>query len=73
MILLVESKETLGDGLADCENLVGGTTTTDSHSDVDVFKLVSTDEEDGLEGLQSEGFGLNEAEGFAVNTDGPVS
>ena len=40
-----------------------------SHSDVDVFKLVATDEEDGLEGLDSEGFGLDEAESLSVNTD----
>ena len=59
MVLLVEGKEGLGDGLADGEDLVAGTTTLDSDSDVDVFKLVTTDEEDGLECLHSEGLGLN--------------
>jgi hypothetical protein len=40
--------------LTDSEDLVGGTTTLNSHSDVDVFKLVASDEEDGLEDLKSE-------------------
>jgi hypothetical protein len=67
---LVVCEEGLGDGLTDSEDLVGGTTTLNSHSDVDVFKLVTTDEEDGLECLNSEGLGLNQAESLAVNSDG---
>ena len=70
MVLLVEGEEGLGDGLADGEDLVGLTTTLDSHSDVDVFKLVASDEEDGLEDLESKGFGLNKAESLSVNSDG---
>ena len=70
MILLVEGEEGLGDGLADGEDLIGLTTTLDSHSDVDVFKLVASDEEDGLEDLESKGFGLNKAECLSVNSDG---
>ena len=69
MVLLVEGEETLSDGLSDGEDLVGGTTTLNSHSDVDVFKLVTTDEEDGLESLNSEGFRLNEAESLSVDSD----
>ena len=70
MILLVVCEEGLGDGLTDSEDLVGLTTTLDSNSDVDVFKLVASDEEDGLENLKSEWFGLNKAEGLSVNSDG---
>ena len=70
MVLLVEGEEGLGDGLTDCEDLVGLTTTLNSHSDVDVFKLVASDEEDGLEDLESKGFGLNKAECLSVNSDG---
>jgi hypothetical protein len=73
VVLLVEGEESLGDGLADGEHLVGGTTTLNSDSDVDVFKLVTTDEEDGLEGLDSEGLRLNQAESLAVNSDGASS
>jgi hypothetical protein len=54
MILLVVCEEGLGDGLTDSEDLVRLTTTLDSNSDVDVFKLVASDEEDGLEDLKSE-------------------
>ena len=54
MVLLIEGKDGLGDGLADGEHLVAGATTLDSDSDVDVFKLVASDEEDGLENLKSE-------------------
>ena len=44
MVLLIEGKDGLGDGLADGEHLVAGTTTLDSDSDVDVvpFRLVLT-------------------------------
>jgi hypothetical protein len=56
--------------LTDSEDLVGGTTTLNSHSDVDVFKLVASNEEDGLEDLNSKGFGLNKAESLSVNSDG---
>ncbi len=69
MVLLVVGEEGLSDGLADGEDLVGLTTTLNSHSDVDLFKLVTTDEEDGLEGLKSEGFGLEKAECLSVNSD----
>ena len=69
MVLLIEGEECLGDGLADGEDLVGLTTTLNSHSDVDVFKLVASDEEDGLEGLNTEGLGLNKSEGLSVNSD----
>ena len=70
MVLLVEGEECLSDGLADGEDLVGLTTTLNSHSDVDVFKLVASDEEDGLEGLEAEGLGLNKSECLSVNSDG---
>lgn len=73
VVLLVVGEEGLGDGLADSEDLVGGTTTGNSDSDVDVFKLVTTDEEDGLVGLKSEGLGLNQTEGLAVDSDGTSS
>ena len=69
MVLLIEGKEGLGDGLTDGEHLVAGTTTLDSDSDVDVFKLVTTDEEDGLECLDSKGLGLDQAESLSVNSD----
>ena len=69
MVLLIEGEEGLSDGLADGEDLVGLTTTLNSHSDVDVFKLVASDEEDGLEGLNTEGLGLNKSEGLSVNSD----
>ena len=70
VVLLVVGEEGLGDGLADGEDLVGLTTTLNSHSDVDVFKLVTTDKEDGLKGLDSEGLGLNKSEGLAVDSNG---
>ena len=73
MVLLVVGEECLCDGLADGEDLVGLTTTLNSHSDVDVFKLVTADEEDGLEGLKSEGFGLEKSECLSVNSDGAGS
>ncbi len=73
MVLLVVGEEGLGEGLADSKHLVGGTTTGNSHSDVDVFKLVTTDEEDGLEGLNTERLGLNKTEGLSVNTDGTIA
>lgn len=73
VILLIEGEECLSDGLADGEDLVGLTTTLNSHSDVDVFKLVTTDKEDGLEGLKSEGFGLNKSKGLSVDSDGAGS
>jgi len=70
VVLLVVGEEGLGDGLSNGKDLVGLTTTANSHSDVDVFKLVTTDEEDGLEGLNSERLGLDQAESLAVNSDG---
>ena len=70
MVLLVVGEEGLGDGLSNGKDLVGLTTTANSHSDVDVFKLVTTDEEDGLECLNSERLGLNEAESLSVDSDG---
>jgi hypothetical protein len=70
VVLLIVGEEGLGDGLADGEDLVGLTTTLNSHSDVDVFKLVTTDKEDGLEGLNSERLGLNKSEGLSVDSDG---
>lgn len=54
MVLLVVGEEGLGDCLTDGKDLVGLTTTLDSNSDVDVFKLVASNEEDGLENLDSE-------------------
>ena len=69
MVLLVVGEEGLSDGLTDSEDLVGGTTTGNSDSDVDVFKLVTTDEEDGLESLDSKGLGLDQSEGLSVNSD----
>ena len=73
MVLLVVGEEGLSDGLTDSKDLVGGTTTGNSDSDVDVFKLVTTDEEDGLEGLNTERLGLNKTEGLSVNTDGTIA
>ena len=69
MVLLIEGEESLGNSLADGKHLVAGTTTLDSDSDVDVFKLVTTDEEDGLECLNSKGLGLNQADSLAVDSD----
>jgi hypothetical protein len=54
MIFLVVCEEGFSDGLSDCHDLVGRTTTSDSHSDIDVFESVSSDKQDGLEYLQSQ-------------------
>lgn len=70
VVLLIVCEECLCDGLSHSEDLVGLTTTLYSHSDVDVFKLVAADQENGLESLNSEGFGLDEAERLSVDSDG---
>lgn len=69
MVLLVVGEESLGDGLSDSVDLVGGTTTSDSDSHVEILEPVSTSKENGLVHLQSEGLGFEQVEGSTVDSD----
>ena len=59
--------------MSDSEDLVGCTTASHSHSNIDVLEPISTYEQDGLVHLQSEGLGFNESERFAVDLDESIS
>ena len=69
VVLLVESDDSLGHGLAGSEYLIGGTTTTDADADVQVLEAVSSEKEDGLEDLGAHGLGLNQMEGLSIDSD----
>lgn len=69
MVLLVVGKEGLGDGLSNSLKLAGGTTTSYSHSDIQVLELVAADQENGLVDLESHALGFNEVESLSVDSD----
>jgi hypothetical protein len=59
--------------LSDGVDLVTGTTTTNSHFDIHVFELVSSNQQYGLIHLQSHLFGVHQIEGFSVHSNGAVA
>jgi len=65
--LLVVGDNGLRDGLTDGVDLGCVATTGDSNADVDVGELVETDDQKGFVDLESQDFGLDEVERFAVN------
>lgn len=64
--LLVESDQTLGNGLSDSVKLRNMSTTADSDSNVNIGELVETNNEERLVDLESEGLGLDKADGGTV-------
>lgn len=64
--LLVKGNQTLGNGLSDSIELRNVSTSADSDSNVNVGKLVETNNEERLVDLESEGLGLDKADGRAV-------
>ena len=69
LVLLVEGNDGLSDGKADGHDLGGGTTAADAHADVHVLELVAAEEEDWLEGLESERAWLQQVEWLVVDLD----
>jgi len=69
VVLLVVSDQGLRDGLANSDQLRCGTTTTDTHSDVQVLEALGAKEEDGLPHLKTEGGWLEKLERLAVDFD----
>lgn len=67
--LLVESNETLGNGLSDGVNLGHVSSTGHLDSDVNVGKLVEANNEERLVDLESQNSGLNEGDGGTVELD----
>ena len=73
MVLLVESNDALGNGLANGLNLRAGTTTADADADAQVLESVATKQEEGLVDLHSQGLGLKTLDGQSVNSDVSVT
>ena len=73
MILLVVGEECLCDGLSNCVDLVAGSSTTNSDLDVHVLEAVASNQEDGLEHLQSQGLGFNQVQCLAIHTDASMA
>ncbi len=69
VVLLRVGDDGLGDGLTDGHNLGGGTTSGDTHADVEVLEAVGAEEEYGFPDLEAEGGGFEEIEGLAVDFD----
>ena len=69
VVLLVVSDQRLGDGLADGDQLGSGTATSDTNADVQVLEALGAKEEDGLPDFETEGSGLEQLEGLAVDFD----
>jgi hypothetical protein len=67
--LLVVSQKTLGDGLSDGVDLRGVTTASDSDSHVNLGEILLTQEQDGLEGLDTESGGVEVIQGDTVDSD----
>ena len=73
VVLLIVGDESLGDGLSDSHDLSHRTGALNTTLDSEVLKSVSTDNEDGLESFGPHGFGFNQVEGLAINSDESVS
>lgn len=72
-VLLVVGDDGFGNGLADGVDLRGVTTTRDADANVDIGKLVNTEDQDGLVDLESQNLGLNEGKRLSVNLDETLS
>ena len=59
----------LGDGGTDSVDLGSHTTTLDADADVKVGELLLSKDKDGLEGLESEGLGLDKLNGLTIDLD----
>jgi len=71
--LLVVGDNGLGDGLTDGVDLRCVSTASNSDADIDVGKLLETDNQEGFIDLESKDFGLDEVEGLSVNFDQALS
>ncbi len=67
--LLVVCDDRLGNGLSDCVDLGSVTTSGNSDTDIDVGKLVETDNQEWFVDLESQDLGLDEVEGLSINLD----
>ena len=68
-VLLIVSEETLGDGLTDGVDLRSVTTSSDSNSHIDLGEVLLTDQEHGLERLNSQCWWVNMVKGDTVDSD----
>lgn len=68
-ILLVVSNETLGNGLTDGIDLRDMTTTRDLNSDINVGKLIKTNNEERLVNLETKNLGFNKGDGDTINLE----
>lgn len=71
--LLVVGDNGLGDGLTDGVDLRCVSTASNSDADIDVGKLLKTDNQEGFVDLESKDFGLDKVEGLSVNFDQALS
>lgn len=69
VVLLGVSDDTLGDGLADGQNLRGRTTTSDANANVESLKARCAQKKDGLQNLQSHGGGLHNVQRLSIDTN----
>ena len=71
--LLVVGDNGLGNSLTDGVDLRCVSTASNSDADIDVGKLLETDNQEGFIDLESKDFGLDEVEGLSVNFDQALS
>jgi len=67
--LLVVGDNGLGDGLTDGVDLRDVTTPRDAHADVDVRKLLETNDQERFINLEAEHLGLDKVQGLSVDLD----
>lgn len=68
-VLAVVGNDTLGNGSANGVNLSSDTSTLDTDADIEVAKLVLSNNQDGLKDLEAEGFRLNVLNGLSIDLD----
>ena len=68
-ILGIVGDDALGNGLSNGIDLSGETSSLDSDANVEVGEFVLAEDEDGLEGLETEALGLDVLDGLTVDLD----
>ena len=69
IVLLGVRDDGLGDGLTDGEDLRAGTTTADTHADVQVLEASGSEEEEGLHNFQSHRDRLHNVQRLSIDTN----
>ncbi len=72
-VLSMVSYDSLSNSSTDSVDLSGDSSSLDADTDIEVSEFFLSKDEDGLEGLQTEGFGLDELDGLTVDLDESTS